>query len=310
MKGLYTEEIASSKIPFKEIVSDILNINTFKSFKVSQFCDDGEGELNRYKVYKVEFDGKVFVLKNTVKEEVFVYEKLLNGKNLPVPEFLGKTENDGKTWILIEYLQGTDLRDFTDEMAYAAAESITAVMQTSWQNSPDEFESKKVDNRFEEYWARINKRSLCLKNEPIISKAYDLFIERQKTCPRTISNGDFLQFNGIFQGGKVYIIDWAFAGIMPYSLDIARLIAHATEDRETFPFYMNYAQKKIYVEKVYKRLPTKPDIKRYELDIKLALLNEYVEFLEYYLNNPEEEKPNFFKYYYEHSLKLSKELLK
>lgn len=55
--------------------------------------------------------------------------------------------------------------------------------------------------------------------------------------------GDFLQFNAVFHNDKL-TIDWGFGGVMPYSLDIARLIAHATEDKATFPFYMNDDQKK------------------------------------------------------------------
>lgn len=60
---------------------------------------------------------------------------------------------------------------------------------------------------------------------------------------------------------------------MPYSLDIARLIAHATEDRATFPFYMNNEQKKLFVDGVYERLHEKPDYEQYIRDIKLAVLN-------------------------------------
>ena len=41
---------------------------------------------------------------------------------------------------------------------------------------------------------------------------------------------------------------------MPYSLDIARFIAHATEDKATFSFYMNDDQKKIFVNGVYEKL--------------------------------------------------------
>ncbi len=51
--------------------------------------------------------------------------------------------------------------------------------------------------------------------------------------------GIFLQFNAVRHNNKVVIMDWGFGGIMPYSLDIARFIAHAIEDKATFPFYMN-----------------------------------------------------------------------
>lgn len=191
--------------------------------KVEQFCDDGEGELNRYNVYKI------------------------------------------------------------------TADSITSIMNAYWQKDEREFQEKKHDDRFERYWARIQKRAQCLAGEPELAQAYDVF----------------LQFNAISHEGSVYVIDWAFAGIMPYSLDIARMIAHGTEERTTFPFYMTDAQRKLYVEKVYKKLKEKPDWERYLEDIRLSLLNEYVEFIEYELHHPEEERDKVFAYYYSHAKMLA-----
>ncbi|SCX96186.1 ABC transporter ATP-binding protein [Butyrivibrio sp. INlla14] len=43
------------------------------------------------------------------------------------------------------------------------------------------------------------------------------------------SNVDFMEFNTVGSGGKAYIIDWGFGGIMPYSLDIARFLADTFE---------------------------------------------------------------------------------
>jgi len=87
---------------------------------------------------------------------------------------------------------------------------------------------------------------------------YKLFMDHQKKLPRTLSNGDFIQFNVIENNGQVYIIDWGFGGIMPYSLDIARFVAHATKDRATFPFYMTDEQKELFLNEVYERLEKKP----------------------------------------------------
>ena len=96
-------------------------------------------------------------------------------------------------------------------------------------------------------------------------------------------------------------MDWGFGGIMPYSLDIARFIAHATEDKATFPFYMNDEQKKIFVNGVYERLEKKPDYQEYLRDIQLAVLNEYVEFIE-----AGEDEDNWYK---EYAIAVAKELL-
>ena len=181
----------------------------------------------------------------------------------------------------------------TDELAKAAAKSIVQIQNSFWNHSDRE--------RFEVYLERINRRFTCIKNEPEIGKAYGLFLERQKTCPRTLSNGDFLEFNAISKNGQVSIIDWGFGGIMPYSLDLARFIAHATEDRATFPFSMNGDQKRLFLNEVYENLTEKPDHKQYLFDIKLAVLNEYVEFIE-----ADEDDD---RWYYDHAKLLAKEIL-
>ncbi|MDE7221575.1 MAG: aminoglycoside phosphotransferase family protein, partial [Oscillospiraceae bacterium] len=217
------------------------------------------------------------------------------------PQFYGSAFYDHRHWILIEHIPGPDLRDFTDTLAYAAANSITEIMNAYWQ-------SDVPDGRFELYWERINKRARCLTEEPVLRRAYDRFLERQQSCPRTLCSGDFLQFNAIDNGGKVYIIDWAFAGIMPYSLDIARMIAHGTGDRRTFPFYMTDRHKSLYVRRVYDLLVQKPDREQYLQDVRLSVLNEYIEFIEWDLNHPGEERDQVFDYYYTQAQALAAEI--
>lgn len=303
MGGLYTEVLEEYPIPFEEIVKEILGKKEITSFRAEQFCDDGEEgcEVNRYHVYKIIADGKHLVLKKSDGKEIYVYDNLLRDKQFSVPIYYGKAFFDETNWILIEYLEGYDLRDFKMEMAPACAESVTQIMNTYW-------ESKIQDGRFERYWERINKRAECLENEPELKNAYKTFLERQLTSPRTLSHGDFLQYNAQYHDGKVYLVDWAFAGILPYPLDIARLIAHGTEDRRTFPFYMNKEQKKCYVEEVYRRLEQKPDWEQYLMDIKLAVLNECVEFMEIYFTHEEYEKDKTYHYYRDMALRLAKEL--
>ena len=68
--------------------------------------------------------------------------------------------------------------------------------------------------------------------------------------------------------------------MMPYSLDLARFIAHATETRSTFPFYMNDNQKELFLNTVYEQISSKISYEQFRMDVKLALLNEYIEFVE------------------------------
>lgn len=309
MKGQYTEEVTTGEIPFPRLVSEILGIKNVNQINIEQFCDSDINYERKYNVYKISVNGENYVLKKSDEEEISVYSKLLEKKSLPVPKYYGFTTWQETKWILIEFVKGTDLRNFTEEMAHASAKSIATIMNTYWQATESEFESQRKDHRFERYWKRINKRAECLKNETEIKEAYDKFLERQKNCPRTLSNGDFLQFNALIHEGNVVLIDWGFAGIMPYSLDIARLITHGSEDKHGFPFYMNDELRKIFIDEVYDRLLIKPDRKQYLQDIKLSQLNEYIEFIEEELSDSTLERDEFFDDYYTKAQKLAKEIL-
>ncbi len=64
---------------------------------------------------------------------------------------------------------------------------------------------------------------------------------------------------------------------------------------------MNDEQKKLFIDGVYERLHEKPDYEQYIRDIKLAVLNEYVEFVE--ADGDEDH------WYYEYAKELTEELL-
>lgn len=298
--GLYMDK-PQTDLPLRELCGTILRTDNISDFEALQFCDDSSGGLRRYNVYRIIANGRTYVLKSSERREVNVYLNYLSKHNFRTPRFYGSTFHDHRHWILIEHIPGPDLRDFTDELAHAAADSIAAIMNAYWESGED-------DGRFAVYWERINKRAKCLAGEPELRRAYDKFLARQQTCPRTLCSGDFLQFNAIDRGGEVYIIDWAFAGIMPYSLDIARMIAHGTEDRRTFPFCMTERHKELYVRAVYEKLARKPGWEQYLQDVRLAVLNEYVEFIEWELNHPEEERDQVFDFYYSHARALAEEL--
>ena len=242
---------------------------------VFQICEQygtEADEFRAYDTYKIYNSKEARIIKKVELREYHNYITYLNGNDFNVPKLLGNYTDGKDFWIMLENVEGHDLRDMTDQLACAAADSISKIQNKYW--------GCEDTDRFDEYIERIQRRYQCIKDHLQIAPAYQLFMERQKTCPRTLCNGDFLQFNTINRDGKVYIIDWGFGGIMPYTLDLARFIAHATEDRATFPFFMKEQQKEIFLNRVYENLNHKPDYSQFRWDVQLALLNEYVEFVE------------------------------
>ncbi len=308
MKGLYTEKVTDiNQINmFKEILK-IINPMLSDQIYIERFYDNDKGYNRKYNVYKIVTHCQVYVLKKSDDIEISVYEKYLDNKNLPVPKFYGWAYINKTKWILMDHIDGPDLRIFNMDMASRCAYSLAHIFNMYWQEVS--FEDDEQINRFERYWTRINKRSECLINYSKLSSAYGIFLDRQLSCPRTLCNGDFLQFNAIESEKGIIVIDWAFAGIMPYSIDIARLIAHGSDKYFPFPFYMTNEYRKIFVQAMYDKLLFKPDYKQFIWDIILACLNECIEFIESELNDISIERDDIFTYYYESAEALADVIL-
>lgn len=297
MKGVYTEQITDAEHMnmLKAIIKEIMPALAGEVC-VERIHDKGDSHDRAYNVYKITSGEQTHILKKSDENEIAVYEKFLADKDLPVPRLEGWACVDKTMWILIEYIAGPDLRMFNKDMALGCADSLSRIFNMYWQN--DSFEENKLDNRFERYWKRINKRAECLKQEPKLASAYRIFLDRQLVCPRTLCNGDFLQCNAINSDDGIVLVDWAFAGIMPYSLDIARLIAHGSERFFPFAFYMTDEYRKIFMKGVYDKLLDKPDYKQFVWDVILSCLNECIEFIESELNDGAIERDEVFTYYY------------
>lgn len=299
----YLEPISPDALPAAKLAGELLRCSG--SLRVERFCDNDGDFKRRYSVYKLTADGSAYVLKKSDSREVAMYRDFLQGRGFAVPEYLGSAEREGAVWLLMEYIDGPDLKRFDYEKALSGAQTLSQIQNAYW-NSP-------IDGgRFQRYWERINRRAGCLQNYPELAKAYQLFLSRQPDCPRTLCSGDFLPCNGILRKGRVYMIDWAFGGILPYALDIARLIAHGSEKPapNAFPFYMDADLRSAFVRAHYERLEQKPDWEQYLRDIQLAALNEYVEFLEVLINDPEATREEIeTDFYYRRAMETAQALL-
>lgn len=266
----------------------IIGRGGFEAYRFFDDCvyDEGKG----YNTYKIVSEKGEFVLKKyagseDLEAEVKQYSRL---RGLPVPELLGV----GEDCILMRFAPGDDLKNPTDEGIRAAAAALVMIMNAYPMGRGYE------TGRYEVYLRRLERRAKCLREEPEMAAAFKLFLNRQREIPLTLSNGDLLPINVLYDGERANIIDWEFGGFMPYSLDIARFVSHGTEGGEVTSFRMTGGQKKLFCELVYEGLNEKPPREVYDRDLALARFNECVEILEYYLNDPSAERGKVFGLYY------------
>ena len=272
-----------------------------ESFEAYRFCDDFADERKRYSVYKIVHPGGTCVLKEYAREARYETEKNIITAlppELPVPRAIGFR----KGYMLSEFIPGDDLKEPTDEGLIAAAKSVAEIMNAF----PMGQEYDRSGCRAE--IAYRAERGKCLPDGSPVKTAHDLFLERMESMPLTLANGDFVPINCIYNGEKVYIIDWEYGGILPYALDIARFLAHAGEG-EAFSYRMTGEQKQLFIDSLYDALEVKPDRAVFERDIRLSLLDEYVMVLRYFLEHPEEERGPVYQKYNEMAEKLAGELL-
>ena len=292
--SIYLEKV-KEPLDIPEALKSVLGTGEIEAYRFFDGSVYDEGKC--YNTYKLVSGGRAFVLKRYSDPEdrdaEVKHYSLLAG--LPVPKLLGAAEG----CILMDFVEGDDLKEPTDEGIRAAAESLTAVMNAYPMGRGYDTE------RYERYLRRLERRAECLADEPELARAFAVFYKRQKEIPLTLSNSDLLPINILYNGKKATIIDWEFGGFMPYALDIARFIAHCTEDGSVTCFRMSREQKRMFLDLVYSGLEAKPEREVFERDILLAPFNECVEILEYYLNDATAERGNVFGLYYPMARRLA-----
>lgn len=271
------------------------------AFDAYRFCDDFGEEHKRYEVFQIVHPRGLFVLKRFENPKRFEAEKTIYERftaDLPVPRTLGFFDG----CIVSEFIPGSDLKEMTDKGVIAAATSVAEIMNAFplGQDYDRSVCEKEIAYR--------ETRLACLKSEPTLHEAYTLFLERVKEMPLTLANGDFVPINCIYNGERVYIIDWEYGGFMPYALDIGRFLAHSGE-RPVDTYRMTEQQKARFVDLLYEKLNEKPEKSVFDRDVKLAILDEWIMVLRFYLEDPNSLRDTSFHMYYEQANALAKELL-
>lgn len=269
-------------------------------FSADRFCDDFADEHKRYEVFRIVHPRGTFVLKRFNKPERFAAEKAILERfspDLPVPRVLGFSADS----VLMEYIAGDDLKEMTDESVSAAAATLAEIMNAF---PLGDYDRAVADKEI----AYREKRLDTLKNEPLLYAAYSRLLDRVREMPLALANGDLVPINCIYDGSRVRIIDWEYGGFMPYALDIGRFLAHSGE-HAVYPYRMSDAQKTLFCDRIYEALHEKPDRSVFDRDVRLAVFDEWIMIVSWYLKNPDEPKDETFFVYSEKANALAKELL-
>ena len=87
--GVYLEKADDSNLPIAWLNEMISESGT--PMGVERFCDSTGEYQRKYNVYKISAGEKAYVLKNSDKMEISLYQNFLQGKGFAVPQYYGDT---------------------------------------------------------------------------------------------------------------------------------------------------------------------------------------------------------------------------
>lgn len=231
-------------------------------------------DSREYKVWRVETPEKTYVLKQAKGKEGDIYRTFFSAPVCGVPAFYGSVFEDGKEYLLIEYVRGESACRLDRFSVIKALDALISLQDKFW-NASEQGGGVSFAESLE---SRINRGKYL--NDASLENVYSDFIQTYKSQPRTLCHDDLLPFNVIVSPSSATIIDWEYAGILPYPTSLARLIAHCEESKDAF-FYMSDEDKQFAVNYYYDNLVKQKGISfseyRYVLD--LFLLYEYCEWI-------------------------------
>ena len=234
-------------------------------------AEDGEA----YSVWKVTAGNNIYVLKQAKEFEAQVYSVFLTGENPYAPQLFALAECEGKTYLLMEYIPGEDMRFCTREKLCKALDALIAMQKEWWEKPGYEDAAFSMDK------ARLGRirRGQDLGN-PELQKYYEGYLNRCEQLPKTLCHEDLLPFNVQIGEEKAVLIDWEYAGMQPYLSSFARLIAHGEAQEDAF-FHMKERDRAFAIDYYYEHLVKEQGISyhTYREDLDYFLLYEYCEWI-------------------------------
>ena len=256
-------------------ISELADMFHIDSTKAEIFPAISEEDGSLYEVWYVNIGGERYVLKKAKAYEKAVYTAFFSDISRAVPKCYGFVSYNGNDYFLMEYAEGNTLSKCNRDMLIRTLDSLIFLQNMYWENR----EKAGIGFTFEKSLPGRIRRGDCLKDD-VSQSVYRLYLERYSSIPRTLCHDDLLPFNVLVSERNATLIDWEYAGILPYPSSVARLIAHGQEDPDAL-FYMRDGDKRFAIRYYYDNLVCRKGISwlDYQRDMKLFLLYEYCEWI-------------------------------
>ena len=246
-----------------------------------------------YDVWMIGAEDGAYVLKKAKGKEFDVFTSYFSKEIHGAPRFYSNIHTPEGDYFLMEYVAGKSLCKCTRTALTAALDALISLQDMFWEN-------REYDNAgftFSDSLKGRLSRGKYLQDADL-EGAYSKFLDLYRTLPRTFCHDDLLPFNVLISENVATIIDWEQAGMLPYPVSLARLIAHGTEEPDAF-FYMTEDDKHYAIDYYYDHLIKGKGIAycEYRRALNYFLLYEYCEWIMLGNRYEDADMARYRKYY-------------
>ncbi len=256
----------------RQVLSQLLPDN-YQNCSVVRLQHEEDGEP--YDVWQVNAGDTRWILKKAKGYEYDVYTSFLTPPCVQAPLLKGTTIWNGETYLLEAYIDGHNLQKASRADLKIALDALIALQAAYWENT----ELAERCYSFAESLPHRQRRGQFL-NHPVLEQAYHIFLKAYETVPITLCHDDLLPFNVLIQEQRAYLIDWEYAGILPYPTTLVRLLAHGEDAPDAF-FVLSEEDRQFGIDYYYENLIRAKGISYadYRKTLSLFFLYEYCEWV-------------------------------
>ena len=230
----------------QRILQQFSILSSARDVTVAQLKHEEDDAL--YSVWRIDADGTHYILKEATQTEADIYLRFLANLGMSIPHIFETLVADDKTYLLMEYIEGEDLRKCNRRKLILALDALIAIQKETWEQP----QGSAYGDSFEDSLHARRNRADYLK-DALLEKVYEEFLERYQNTPKAFCHDDLLPFNVLVAEDRAVLIDWEHSGFLPYPVSFARLIAHGEEAEGAF-FYMSNADKDFAIDYYYQKL--------------------------------------------------------
>lgn len=287
-----------------EIINKLKSINSLSSIiNIERLIHEDDDDF--YDAWKIVTNNKIYLLKEASQKELDVYRNILIPLATPFVPYIYETiDFNNNKFMLMEYIEGTNLNHCERNSLKLTLDALISLQKKTWLKD----DISPFGYTFNESLKTRSTRGKFLNNEKL-EKVYSEFYSLYLVTPKALVHDDLLPFNVIVTNSKAVLIDWEYAGLLPYPSSIARLIAHGENDKNAL-FYMSDEDKKFAIDYYYNTFLKEKGIsyENWLKTLKYFLFYEYCEWI--YIANKNNSFDNiYYKISLTKALKLAKEII-